>query len=189
MAPGKNSCGTCNLNNSPKRCFSSSPFPLNHPAAARQTTRGAPAAAELGEMKVGLILPTHARQPGWARSKHGTAGSAKVASVSDSSAFCYHGVTGLGREDLASIVAWLPKQEKGSRHGTIRLCLCKPPGFQGKRGVGSPASRLHAGQNLHQHPQNMLLADTCGACPAQLSCFMSLLPFLSRLLERVTSHS
>lgn len=83
LPPGK-SC-TSHLNNSPERRSSSSPFPANHPAAA-----------ELGEMKVVLIPPAHARQPGWMGEEQ-TAGSAKVASASDSSAPCYCGVTGLGR--------------------------------------------------------------------------------------------
>lgn len=157
MAPGKSSCGTCNLNNSPKRCFSSSPFPLNHPAAARQTTRGAPAAAELGEMKVGLILPTHARQPGWARSKHGTAGSAKVASVSDSSAFCYHGVTGLGwQRGPRQHRGMAPKAAEGvsARHDTPllvqtarfpRKTWCGQPGLAAPRWAKPPpASPKHA---------------------------------------------
>lgn len=96
-APGKSSCCACNLNNSPQRRSSSSPFPVNQPTGARQTTRGVPAAAELRERKVVLILPARARQPGWARSKRGAAGSAKVASGSHGSAFGSGGVTGPGR--------------------------------------------------------------------------------------------
>lgn len=137
----KSSCCTCNLNNSPERCSLSSPFLVNQPTGARQVTQGVPAAAELGEMKVVLIPPARARQPGRVRSKRRAAGSAKVAPASDSSASCYHHVTGLGqRRGPHQHHGVAPKAAEGASAWQHTPLLVQTAGFPRERRRGQPGT-------------------------------------------------